>query len=928
MRLQSAAVSVARLLAVVSAALAALAAPAPGGGEEAALLEGPESYAGESYRWAGGAPIEVELALAPDVPHTLYLRWGAKGDVRAGLVRVDGHAAVVRHGGYDGFDEVAVDVPGEWLRGARTLVRIERLEGGGSPAPFVSAVRAARLEARADPAPGAVAVKVQAEDLEGPWAAQTNIDGYRGRGFRVSNAAGIAATTLGGVVALPRAGRYAVWARGYEGDGADRSFAVELGGTSFAPTHRGRTAGRFVWRRAGVAALGAGAHALVVRDAGTGFEAVDALLVTDDSAFDPDLADRLKARIFSIGSDEDPRARFAAEISEAAEAADRAAMRLLVDPEGRDRAAEELRARLRSALGLEPPPPRTPLNTVVLGRVERDGYAVERLTFESRAGFIVTANVYVPAGAGGAAERFPAMLCPVGHWAHAKAQPQVQARCIGLAKLGFVVLTYDPFGQGERNVAGNGHREYFATVLAGRNNMSYMVWDTVRALDCLLERDDVDPGRIGCTGASGGGLNTFYAAAIDERIAAACPVVYVSRLREFLETGIDHCPCSHVNGLAAFADEGTVLALMAPRPVLMIAASADPMFTPKGAREALAQALPAYRARGAGDRIAVLEFPGGHDYSRPMREALYGWARRHLQGKGDGAPFPEPPMTIEPVDSPALRCFPEGKTPAGSATVRSLSRGEAERLIALLPEPEQAVPAPLLRVLGWRTAGAAALEPLDSALLRLCRAVCGEIDLEPLRMRADPLGSFGCLRKAVAEARAIAVVPLLERGGAPDSGQAALAGRLAERGIETVFLDLTVAPRAAHKVITDALLGGRSLAVRRAEALVAAARALGAARGGRVPVVACAQGADAGLVVLLAQACERPFAGLLCRGLPDSLCAAFEGGFAPCSAVWRLLEAADISTLRALAGVPVALLPAEAAVESVAEAAGALAGMR
>ncbi|NMD34430.1 MAG: hypothetical protein GYA73_00980, partial [Planctomycetes bacterium] len=94
------------------------------------------------------------------------------------------------------------------------------------------------------------------------------------------------------------------------------------------------------------------------------------------------------------------------------------------------------------------------------------------------------------------------------------------------------------------------------------------------------------------------------------------------------------------------------------------------------------------------------------------------------------------------------------------------------------------------------------------------------------------------------------------------------------------------------------------------------------------PVVACAQGADAGLVVLLAQACERPFAGLLCRGLPDSLCAAFEGGFAPCSAVWRLLEAADISTLRALAGVPVALLPAEAAVESVAEAAGALAGMR
>lgn len=925
MRLRSAAVSALRPHTIAIAALAACACAVAG---ETVMLAGPESYAGESYRWAAKEPIEAALSLAPGVPHTLYLRWGAKGDERAGTVRVNGHAATIRHGGYDGFDEVALDVPGEWVAAARTVVRIERLAGGAGLAPFVSAVRAARLEARTDPAPGAVAIEVQGEDLEGPWAIQTNIAGYRGRGFRVSNASGIAATILKGEVTLPREGRYAVWARGYEGDGADRSFAVDLGGASFAPTHRGRSAGRFSWRRAGLATLGAGAHALAVRDAGAGFEVVDAVLVTSDLAFDPDLTGRLEARLFAAGSDEDPRARLVAEISDAAEAADRDAMRRLADPAACDRAAEELRARLRSALGLEPLPPRTPLNAAVLGRVERDGYSVERLTFESRPGFVVTANVYVPARPPGAAERLPAVLCPAGHWQHAKAQPQVQARCIGLAKLGFIALVYDPFGQGERNVPGNGHREYFASVLAGRNNMSYMVWDTVRALDYLLTRADVDPRRIGCTGASGGGLNTFYAAAIDERIAAACPVVYVSRLREFLETGIDHCPCSHVNGLASFADEGTVLALMAPRPVLMIAATEDPMFTPKGAREALAQALPAFRARGAGDRIAVLEFPGGHDYSRPMREALYGWARRCLQDQGDGGAFPEPAMTLEPVDSPALRCFPEGKVPATSATVRSLSRAEAERLIALLPEPEKAVSAPLLRALGWRTPSAAALEPFDSALARLCRAVCGEAGFTSLRVRAEPLGSFGCLRNSVEDARAVAVVPLLAGAGASSAGEKAFAKLLAERGIETVFLDMSASEGAAHKLVTDALLGGRPLAVRRAEALVAAARALDAERGARVPVIACAQGLDEALVVLLAQACERPFAGIVCRGLPDSLGAAFDDGFSPSSSVWRLLEAADLPTLRALAGVPVAVLPAEAAAERVAEEAGALAGTR
>ncbi len=895
------------------------------GAHEAALsvvLAGPESYAGETYRWTAREPIEIALPLQPGVPYTLELRWGAKGDVRAGRISVGGRGETIRHGGYDGFDDVQFDVPGQWVGAAPTVVRIER--AGSGAAAFVAAVRARRLEPRGAPAPGTFAVELQAEDLEGPWALQTNVPGYSDKGFRVSNAAGIAATVLRGTVTLPRAGRYAVWSRGYEGDGADRSFAVALGETRLAPTHRGSVARRFVWRRAGEAALAPGAQALVVRDAGAGFEVVDALLVTDDLAYDPDLPARLQRRMLSAEGDESFLARLVEETSAQAEAADREAQQRFAAPATRSAALEDLRTRLRGALGLEPWPPRTPLNVALLGSVERDGYRVERLTFESRPGFLVTANVYVPRGGSGAAPRVPAVLCPAGHWQYAKAQPQVQARCIGLAKLGFVALTYDPFGQGERDVPGNGHAEYFRSVLVGRNNMSYMVWDTVRALDYLLTRDDVDPARIGCTGASGGGLNTFYAAAIDERITAACPVVFVSRLREFLETGIDHCPCSHVNGLASFADEGTVLALTAPRPVLLITAADDPMFTPKGAREAMAQALVTYRAFfGAAERIEVREFPGGHDYSRPMREAMYGWARRYLRGEGDGSAFPEPAMTLEPVDSPALRCFPDGKVPATSQTVRSLCLQEAERLRGDLGAGVGQEP--LRRAVGWRTQAAATLEPCDTALAQLHAAVCGRAGLVPWRARTSELGEVVCRRSRAGASGAVVLVPVLSRDESSWAEYERAAAAFESRGLAAAFLDLALDPASAHKVVTDSLLAGRALPVRRAEALVAVARALAREQPAPRAVVVVACEGDAALLALLAQACDRTFAGIVARGLPESLDDLLARDVAPSASVWRLRALADVLALVAQAGVPVTRVPADAPVERAAEEAAALA---
>jgi len=188
---------------------------------------------------------------------------------------------------------------------------------------------------------------------------------------------------------------------------------------------------------------------------------------------------------------------------------------------------EGVRARFRASLG--PLPERTPLNAQVTGRLERDGYTVEKLLLESQPGFYVTANLYLPVPG-----RFPApaILNPVGHWRHGKAEDLVQARGIGLARHGYVALIYDPIGQEERsqeresvqrrNPQPAATRQHAAAglpcTLIGQTIINHILWDGVRMLDYLESRPEVDATRIGCTGASGGGYQTMFLNALDPRI--------------------------------------------------------------------------------------------------------------------------------------------------------------------------------------------------------------------------------------------------------------------------------------------------------------------------------------------------------------------------------------------------------------------------
>jgi hypothetical protein len=356
------------------------------------------------------------------------------------------------------------------------------------------------------------------------------------------------------------------------------------------------------------------------------------------------------------------------------QAATRAVARLA--PAAWPRARLETRQRLLESLGLDPLPARTTgTGARLIGRLERDDYVVERLVFEPRPHFLMPMHLYLPRRSTFPA---PAVLYSPGHWMiHGKTEPDIQACCIGLAKLGFVVLVFDPIGQGERGASfeDHGRRDL---LLLGHSQEGLMVWESMRAIDYLLSRPEVDGNRIGMTGASGGGLNTVYTCAVDDRIAVSIPVCYVTSFGRFLRAmrGLNwnnqNDLCNQVPNVVRDADMAGLCGLIHPRPLLIVNGALDPQFPVDGAREVVGQLRGIYEAVDP-ERLRLAAIESDHGYSQPMREAAYGWFRKWLQGEGDGDPMSEPSLTLEPVDTPELTCF------LGTPTIRS---GPAIRLLA------------------------------------------------------------------------------------------------------------------------------------------------------------------------------------------------------------------------------------------------------
>ncbi|MDB5348865.1 MAG: Acetyl xylan esterase [Planctomycetota bacterium] len=320
----------------------------------------------------------------------------------------------------------------------------------------------------------------------------------------------------------------------------------------------------------------------------------------------------------------------------------------------RDR-ARDLREQLQVTLGLSPMPPRTPLNPKVFGKVDRNGYTIEKVTLETLPGMYLAGNLYRPVGN---CRRIPAILCPHGHWEDGRVNPEVQARCIRWAKLGAVVFLYDMVGYNDSKPFGH---EFLNDRLDawGLSLFTLQTWNSLRSVDWIATLPDVDPARIGCTGESGGGTQTFVLTALDPRIAVSAPVVMVS---ERFQGG---CLCENASGMRHGTDNVEIAALMAPRPMMIVGATGD------WSSNTLTKVHPAirdiYELVGAPDQLEAALFNFPHNYNQTSRNAVYAFMSRWLLGIDDAASTREGAQTPEKPED--LWAFNE-KNPAPGSVLK------------------------------------------------------------------------------------------------------------------------------------------------------------------------------------------------------------------------------------------------------------------
>jgi dienelactone hydrolase len=341
----------------------------------------------------------------------------------------------------------------------------------------------------------------------------------------------------------------------------------------------------------------------------------------------------------------------------------RQAVAQLKTPEELRERQEELRAKFVRALGGFPE--KTPLEGRVLGTLEKDGYRIEKVVYNSRPDHPVTALFYRPQGPG----PFPGVLLPCGHSDKGKAEDAYQWAAILMAKNGLAVLCYDPIGQGERmqilDPSGKpivrGTTEHtmleVSSLLVGWSTATFRIWDGIRSLDYLASRPDVDPKRLGCTGNSGGGTLTAYLMALDDRIACAAPSCYITSLERLFATIGPQDGEQNITGQVAFGMEhADYVTMRAPKPTLMCTATQD-FFDIQGAWTTFREAKRLYGMIGHAERVDLIEINDKHGFSKPRREAATRWMRRWLLGADDAA-VETPAPALPEAD---LRCTHSGQ---------------------------------------------------------------------------------------------------------------------------------------------------------------------------------------------------------------------------------------------------------------------------
>jgi cephalosporin-C deacetylase-like acetyl esterase len=311
-------------------------------------------------------------------------------------------------------------------------------------------------------------------------------------------------------------------------------------------------------------------------------------------------------------------------------------------------------------------PERTNLNLRTTGAFERDAYRVEKLVYESQPGIFVTANLYTPRGAAG---RLPGVLVQMGHATSGKGYAMYQRFCQGLVQLGYLVLGFDPMGQGERTNypksggwltrLGSADDEHTLPgrqmLLTGETATRFQVWDAIRSLDVLAQHPLVDARRMASAGQSGGGTLTMMLAALDDRLAAAAVssgnTENVATMPFFPPGSTDDAEQDLIGSGPLAFDRWDLLWPFAPKPLLITTSAHDFQGTYSNSyqasdREQFARLAQAYAACGARDRLLHVETPLPHSLSYPLRLEVYNWFEKHLKG-GSQKIEEEPPTNPE-----------------------------------------------------------------------------------------------------------------------------------------------------------------------------------------------------------------------------------------------------------------------------------------
>jgi hypothetical protein len=332
----------------------------------------------------------------------------------------------------------------------------------------------------------------------------------------------------------------------------------------------------------------------------------------------------------------------------------------------------EIRRQILVAAGLWPEFERPPLKAEVFGKVDGAEYSIERVSIETLPGFYLTGSLYRPLGKQGP---FPAVAAPHGHWKEGRTTQAKDGNFptmgITLARLGIVSFHYDMIGYADFKQLP--HK--FDDAAWGQGLFGIQTWNSLRAIDFLVGLPDVDPKRIGCTGASGGGTQTFILTAIDDRIACAAPVNMVSA--EF-QGG---CSCENAPFLRLGLNNVEITAMTAPRPLLMISCTGD--WTKHNLTLEGPVVQKTFETLGVGDKFRVVQFNAPHNYNQDSREAMYAWMVRWLQNGADQPKIAEP--TAPAVNVHDLKIWTDDhKLPANAVNADTLKTLLREKIAAQL----------------------------------------------------------------------------------------------------------------------------------------------------------------------------------------------------------------------------------------------------